>query len=237
MMSAPILEILIFAAVTAFLAYRLWGVLGTRSGFEDPSKGMQPRNVRPDPERSEDRTVVPLHPDPQPRPYGPAEEESEDAPDLARLASDDPKRGPLVAMKNAEPGFNLDDFLAGAKQAYEIIFLAFADGDTNALKPLLSEEVFDDFFRIIEDRKERELAVEARFIGIREAAVERISFDEESMRAEVSVRFVADLITAVRDSNHVVVEGDPKSISRRVEHWTFERAFGSPNPNWTLVET
>lgn len=237
MMSAPIIEILLFAAVTVFLAYRLWGVLGTRSGFEDPSKGISTRDVRAEPDRPEEASVIPLRPDRQPSSADATEEAPKEEPDLAKLPKDDPRRAPLLAMKAVEPGFTLDSFLAGAKQAYEMIFLAYADGDADRLAPLLSEDVLEDFVQVIEDRRARKLSVEARFIGIREAAVERLSFDERTQRAEISVRFVADLITAVRDASDLVIEGDPKTIARRVENWTFERDFGSPNPNWTLVET
>ena len=237
MLSAPIIEILLFAAVSVFLAYRLWGILGTRSGDEDPSKGMTARDVRADPERREDSPVIPLRPDIGPSPRSASEEEPEEAPDLAKLARDDPKRQSLVALKSIEPDFSLDTFLAGAKQAYEIVFLAYADGDVQQLSQLLSDEVLEDFTSVIDERKAKGLRVEARFIGIREAAVERLGFDERSRRAEIGVRFVADLITAVRDESDLVIEGDPKTITRRVEHWTFERIFGSPNPNWTLVET
>ncbi len=237
MMSAPIIEILIFAAVTAFLAYRLWGVLGTRSGFEDPSKGISTHDVRADPDRQEEASIIPLRPDRPPSHPDTAEDSTEEAPDLAKLPKDDPRRAPLVALKAVEPEFTLDTFLAGAKQAYEMIFLAYADGDTDMLAPLLSDDVLEDFVRVIKDRRDKELSVEARFIGIREAAVERLALDENTGRAEISVRIVADIITAVRDASGLVIEGDPKTIARRVENWTFEREFGSPNPNWTLVET
>ena len=237
MMSAPIIEILLFAALTAFLAYRLWGVLGTRGGFEDPSKGMSARDVRAEPDRPEEASVIPIRPDPIPDNQEAAEDPPKEAPDLAKLPKDDPRRAPLLAMKAIEPGFTLDDFLAGAQQAYEMIFLAYADGDIERLEPLLSADVLEDFAQVIKERKDGKLSVEARFIGIREAAVERLSFDENSGRAEISVRFVADIITSVRDASDIVIEGDPKTIARRVENWTFEREFGSPNPNWTLVET
>ena len=236
-MSAPIIEILLFAAITAFLAYRLWGVLGTRSGFEDPSKGMSPRDVRAEPERPEEASVIPLRPDRRRTPADARGETPPEAPDVARLDKEDPLRAVLLAMKETEPEFSLDAFLAGAKQAYEMVFLAFADGDEDRLGALLSAGLVEDFMQVIADRRERDLSVEARFIGIREAAVERIDIDHTTHRTEIRVRFVADLITAVRDADGLVIEGDPKSIARRVEHWTFERELGSPNPNWILVET
>jgi len=237
MMSAPILEILLFAALTVFLGYRLWGVLGTREGFEDSSKGMQPRDLRVDPSPHEDDTaVLPVRRDERVRPSA-GEREEREASGHVGVREDDPQRDALQAIREIEPDFDLDSFVDGAKQAYEIIFLAFADGDIGRLQPLLATEILNDFAGAIRERERKGMSVEARFIGIREAAVEDVALDRGTGSAEIRVRFVADLITAVRSREGEIVEGDPKTVARQVEHWTFERCVGASNPNWRLLET
>lgn len=232
-MSPQIIEIVLFAAVAAFLLFRLRGVLGTRTGHEDPSESMRQRDFhRPHP-GDERGVVIPVQTEETAR----DDSMEEAAPDLDGLDKDDPNRVPLTAMKRLEPTFTLDTFLDGAKQAYEMILLAFEHGDKKRLRSLLADEVFEDFALIIDERSRKKLVVDARFVGIRSAKIERIAFDKSARRAEIAVRFSAELITSVRDSKGKLVEGDPKSIRRQTDTWIFERIFGNQYPNWTLVET
>ena len=115
--------------------------------------------------------------------------------------------------------------------------MAFEEGDRDTLRSLLAPDVFQDFERAITAREQAGLRVEARFIGVREAKVDEIAFDPDTRIAELTVRFVGELITAVRDAENRVVEGDPNEIRRQSDRWTFSREMGSTDPNWLLTGT
>lgn len=232
-MSPQIIEILIFAALTVFLLFRLRNVLGTRTGNEDSKNSMRPPPVDRRPQSDGSDVVIPL-----PRETAESPAESKQVPsDLAAMRADDPLRKPLEKMKTLEPDFMLDEFVSGAGSAYEMIFLAYENGDKKRLQPLLSPEVYGDFERGIDDRIEKELTVDARFVRLESAAPKRLAFDEATRRAEIELEFVAEVITSVRNAAGEVVEGDPSAIRRQKDNWVFERVFGTPDPNWILVET
>ena len=234
-MSPQILEILIFVAVAAFLLFRLRGVLGTRTGHEDPNDGTRrPGFGRRPPRADESDVVIPLRP--VPVEVEPPVEEVE-LPDLAALGVDDSLRKQLQALMRVEPEFTLDAFLAGSEHAYESILMAYENGDKERLRGMLSQDVFEDFEKVIDDRAGKGFIVDARFVRLKSTEPQRISLDESTKRAEIAVTFIAELITSVRDAEGKVVEGDPNSIRTQKDHWVFERVFGTRDPNWTLVET
>lgn len=232
-MSPQFIEILIFAALTVFLLFRLRNVLGSRTGNEDSKNVMRPPQFGKRPRTDGSDVVIPM---PRDAPETPAAS-PETPSDLAAMQPDDPLRKPLEQMKTIEPEFMLDEFLSGAGNAYEMIFLAYENGDKERLQPLLSPEVYGDFERGIDDRIEKNLTVDARFVRLEDSAVKRLSFDEATRRAEIEIEFVAEVITSVRNADGEVVEGDPGAIRRQKDHWVFERVFGISDPNWTLVET
>ncbi|MEM8698031.1 MAG: Tim44/TimA family putative adaptor protein, partial [Pseudomonadota bacterium] len=104
-------------------------------------------------------------------------------------------------------------------------------------KSLLTPDVYSAFESVISEREEKGLRVEARFIGVRDVRPERLAFESEMAEADVTLRFVGEMITAVRDSENRVVEGDPNEIRRQTDVWTFSRVMGSRNPNWLLTAT
>ena len=213
-MGGGILELLLLCAVAAVVLYRLKSILGTRTGFEGTPSTMA--------RQSDDRvpTAIPSEP-----------EEEEDAP-APEVGSDT-----LAQIRAAEPGFSLDEFLDGARGAYEMILMAYEEGDRKTLQSLLAPDVFDAFRQGIEQREAAGLRVDARFIGVRDARVEQIEFDPVSGIADVTIRFIGELITAVRDSENRVVEGDPNEIRRQSDLWTFSREMGASDPNWLLTAT
>ena len=232
-MSPQALEIIIFAAVAAFLLFRLKALLGTRSGHEDP-KNPHPRGHFPNADAAESQPPIHLSPRPGEQPPGAAPEEPVDK---AFLSVEHKLREPLEIIKSIEPGFTLDAFLAGAAVAYETIIMAFENGDKTTLKPLLSPDVFGDFEEIIDRRSEEKLTVDARFVGLESVDTQHVDVSESNGTAEIRVRFAAQLITSVRNTEDEVVEGDPTVVRRQVNIWVFERQLNSPNPGWTLVET
>ncbi|HAV09874.1 MAG TPA: preprotein translocase subunit Tim44 [Rhodobacteraceae bacterium] len=217
-MNQPLLQLLVLAAIAVFLILRLKSVLGTRDGFEKPVARNQPEKA--DKKRSFE--VIDGGPD-------------HDIIDHVEENTSAAKA--LAAMKRVEPSFGVADFLQGARGAYEMILMGFERGDLAAVKPFMSADVFEAFSEVVEDRASKGLKVEADFIGIRELTLADATFDQGSNEAEVTVRFVAEITSVVRDQSGDVVEGKPGEIKRIKDVWTFARSMGENDPNWELVAT
>jgi predicted lipid-binding transport protein (Tim44 family) len=141
----------------------------------------------------------------------------------------------LVEIFRADPGFDPDHFLQGAKAAYEIIVTAFAEGNRKTLKNLLNSEVYDGFTSAIADRERRGEQIDQSFVGIK--SVDLVEADLKGGVAQLTVKFVSELISATRDRAGVVISGDPKRIREVTDIWTFAREASSRDPNWKLVAT
>ena len=150
----------------------------------------------------------------------------------------DIERGLLDILK-ADTGFDPEHFLKGAKQAYELIVTAFAEGNRKLLRDLLSREVFDSFQTVIEEREGRGEQIDQSFVGIAKADV--IDAEVKDGIASVTVKFVSQLISATRDKAGAVIAGDPETVSEVTDRWTFSRDISTArarmNPNWKLVAT
>jgi predicted lipid-binding transport protein (Tim44 family) len=141
----------------------------------------------------------------------------------------------LVDIFRADPGFDPGHFLQGAKAAYEIIVTAFAEGNRKTLKNLLNSEVYDGFVSAIADRERRGEQIDQSFVGIK--AADLVEAELKGGVAQVTVKFVSELISVTRDTEGEVVEGDPKKVREVTDIWTFCRDIASKNPNWKLVAT
>jgi len=219
-MSSELIELVILFAIAAFVLYRLRSVIGTRTGYEPPSGGLGQGTESPQPAARHVEEA----------------EEAEIEAEAVRNLSPEARRT-LMEMRTAEPTFNLDEFLHGARQAYEMILMAYEESDRETLEGLLSPDVYKAFEGAIAAREEKGYTVEARFIGLRDLRVEALAFDKETQEADVTLRFVGEMITAVRDQENRVVEGDPNEIRRQTDVWTFSRQMGGNDPNWLLTAT
>jgi len=219
-MNSSLLSLLVLAGIAIFLILRLRSVLGTREGFEKPVERDSIDPVRPAARR--DFEVIEGGPD-------------LDITDHVEDGSDSAKA--LAAMKMAEPGFQVGEFLQGARGAYEWILMAFENGEVDDLRDFLAPDVMDTFESVIAQRQEQGLSIDASFIGVRELALQSSSFDRQSGEGEITVRFVAELTSVVKNADGEIVEGDPNEIKRQRDVWTFARKMGSDNPNWILVAT
>lgn len=219
-MSGDMIELLVLIALAGVVLYRLKAVIGTRTGHEGP-----PDFARRQQEAQKNAAGPVAVPDIEPD----AEDMRFDVPEGSQEA--------LAAIREVEPGFNPNEFVGGARGAYEMILMAYEEGDRDTLRALLAPDVYQAFEQGITAREAEGLSVEARFIGVKEARVEEIAFEEDSNIADVSVRFVGEMITAVRDPENRVVEGDPNEIKRQSDVWTFSREMGSRDPNWLLTGT
>lgn len=221
------IELFILAAIAVVVFMRLRNVLGTRTGFERPTRP----TVEPVPEsrrRERDFEVI----------RGGADANADLDEDIARVADvDSETAAALRRMAAAEPGFSPSEFLDGAKRAYEMILMAFETGDTKTLRGLLSEDVFESFAAAIRQREQEGLTVETRFVGVKEARLFSAIYTEETREADLEVRFVGELISVVRNAEHEIVEGDPAEVRRQTDLWTFTRRMGADDPNWLLTAT
>jgi len=216
-MESPLIQLLVLAGIAVFLILRLKNVLGTREGFEKP---------------------------PLPKPNGRADradfEVIEGGPDrdiTDHVDENSLQAKALSAMKRVEPSFTVGEFVQGGRGAYEMILMGFERGELDSIQPFMSEEIFDSFVDAVAQREDQGLTIEAEFIGVRETTVVDAQFDENLKRAEVSLRFVAELTSVVRDRGGDIVEGDPKAIKVQKDTWTFARNMGTDDPNWHLVAT
>jgi len=141
----------------------------------------------------------------------------------------------LVDLVRSDPSFDPAPFLQGAKAAYEIIVTAFAEGNRKTLKDLLNTDVYDGFSRAITERESRGEQIDQSFVGIKSADL--VEAEVKGGMAQLTVKFVSELISATRDRAGVVISGDPKRIREVTDIWTFAREVMSRNPNWKLVAT
>jgi predicted lipid-binding transport protein (Tim44 family) len=217
-MNSPMIQLLVLAGIAVFLILRLRNVLGTREGFEKPPAVENPAN-----EHSK-----------------PAFEVIEGGPDLdiTDHVSEDSDTGKALAnMKRIEPSFGVSDFLGGARGAYEMIVMGYEGGDLDDIQPFLSEEIYDSFVDGVAAREDQGLTIEANFIGVRELELVDATLDKDTNEAELTIRFVAELTSAVRDNAGDIVEGSLSEVKKQKDAWVFARIMGSDDPNWLLVST
>ncbi|MEM9127817.1 MAG: Tim44/TimA family putative adaptor protein [Pseudomonadota bacterium] len=219
-MSSSVIQLLVLAGIAVFLILKLRNVLGTREGFENPpapQSGVdERRRSRPDFE------VIEGGPD-------------RDITDHVEDGSDPAKA--LAAMKLVDPSFHVGDFLQGARSAYEMILMAFENGDLDEVRAFLAPDVFDTFVDVIGAREDQGLTVDANFVGVRELSLQDAVFERDTNQAELTIRFVGELTSVVKDAAGEVVEGNANEIKRQRDVWTFARDMGSDNPNWQLTAT
>jgi len=126
-------------------------------------------------------------------------------------------------------------FLKGADIAYEQIITAFAKGDKKSLKSLLGKKMYEDFSKVIDERKKKDHNYETTFIGVKSSKV--LEFKKIENIYKVTVNFVSEIITCVKDKNNKVIEGNPDIIKTVNDEWKFSKNMWSQDPTWYLVET
>ena len=141
----------------------------------------------------------------------------------------------LDAIVARDSSFDPKHFLSGARGAYEMIVLAFANGDRRALRDLLSSEVLDSFETVMRDREKHEQKTETRFVSIDKA--ELVGAEMRDRMAQLTVRFVSQMISVTRDKAGTIVDGNPDKVADITDVWTFARDATSRDPNWKLVGT
>lgn len=226
------LDIFLFALIAIFLVLRLRNVLGRRDGFDGRGRdpfGIQNRmepdneNVVSLPEREDSRSledIIDLEPDAQPD----AEPEPQDA-----LSAG------LQQIRRADPSFEVEEFLVGARTAFEMIIGAYAAGDIETLQNLLSRDVFANFADAIDKRETAGETLESRVSAIRVSDIVEAYMDGKN--ACVTVKFVSDQCNVTRDTEGRIVDGDPQDSVEVTDFWTYARNTRSRDPNWILIAT
>ena len=141
----------------------------------------------------------------------------------------------LDTISREDKSFDAKHFITGARAAYEMIVLAYAEGDRRALKNLLSREVYEGFEAAIRERENKGESVESRFVAIDKSDV--TAAELRGRNAHITVRFVSQLISVTRDKSGNVIDGSPERVTDVTDVWTFARDLSSRDPNWKLVAT
>jgi predicted lipid-binding transport protein (Tim44 family) len=231
---------IIFAILALFVLWKLRSVLGTRNGAEKPPaqnslfRSGQANGGQVDGQVTNDNKVVTLpgaapRPGAVPPPLPDPERWKAYAEPGSRVANG------LDAIAAIDPGFNLDQFITGAKTAYEMIVTAFATGDRELLGRLLDKDVYESFASAVDARASRGESLMTKVVSIDKTGVFDAAVREGTL--QITLRFVASLVTATHDKDGKLIDGDPEKPVNMVDLWTFARPAGSRDPNWKLVAT
>ena len=234
---------LIFLALAVFVIWRLRSVLGQKTGAErSPFRPVERNRAETPAPRTPGDNVVRL---PGADRAPPAQAQAQTAAQAAAAPAPRDWRGiaepgspvarGLEQAVQVEPAFDPRAFLEGAKGAYETVVTAFAKGDRKTLRSLLSREVGEGFERAIAAREKRRETAETTFVSIDKAEI--VAVDVKNRVAQVTVRFLSNLITATRNAEGRVVDGSAETVVEVPDVWTFARTLGTRDPNWQLVAT
>lgn len=211
-------DIILFAMVAAFLVLRLRSVLGRRTGNER-RRDLFVGRARPAPDKA------------------PAIDEpgNRAAPPIAGAAPVEPLAEGLNQIRRADPSFEPSPFLEGARTAFEMIVTAFATGDKAGLRPLLSDEVFQQFATAVDERVTAKETLETRILRLDSADI--VEAELLGRTAQVTVKLVSHQINVTRAMDGSIVDGDPEHPIEKTDYWTLARDTRSSDPNWVLVAT
>ncbi|MFD1329800.1 Tim44/TimA family putative adaptor protein [Mycoplana ramosa] len=215
------------AAVVIFLQLR--NVLGRRTGNEKPPFDPYSRREPAESAAPDRGKVVTL-----PRRDG---TEGEDGPytQVDAFTPAGPLNQALRRVVDGDPSFSPNEFVNGAKLAYEMIVVAFADGDRKTLKNLLSREVYEGFDAAISERESKGEVVKSNFVGIEKADI--VAAEVKDQEVNITVRIVSQLVSATYDKDGNLIEGDAEAVAEVNDIWTFARDVRSRDPNWKLIAT
>jgi len=220
-MGNSIIQLLVLAFIAIFLILRLKNILGSREGFERKSENAIITK----------RVKTTNNPNLEIIDGG-----------LDQDITDHVKAGSKIAktlgeIKSVDKNFIVTEFLSGARDAYEMILLAFKRGDISKINNFISNDIEDAFYKDIKKRQSEGLETEATFGGIRELTILDADFDNKTLEVELTVRFLSDLTIIVKNENGKIVEGNQTDIKLQKDIWTFKRLLTSESPNWILIAT
>ncbi len=224
--AVPYADIIILALIAGFILLRLRSVLGQNTG--DDNMDAFKKSMRT---QAEQEPIIKLG-DHNPK----AKTKEEPEPDhYLKDVTDLSVASGLKAIKEKDAEFSATQFMQGAKMAFEMVFDGFAKGDKAPLKMLLSDELYQQFDAEIEARNKSEDKTETTLVSVNAKDITKAELDKNNAR--ITVRFLSEQITVVRDKDGKIIDGDPSEVSEADDEWVFERNVTSKNPNWTIVDT
>jgi predicted lipid-binding transport protein (Tim44 family) len=212
-MPGQFFDIFFLAMIALFIGFRLYSVLGRRTGHE---------------RSPEEQVRVP-----QPRPAKPLEDKP--VPLGERAAGGSPLQRALMDIKLADRSFDEDRFMDGARAAHEMIVTAYAKGDRETLRDLCSPDVYREFEAAIRQREARNERMEFTFGGLKSARITEAEL--KGRTAEITVSFESEMLLAGYDPDGKLVEGEAGTLHPVTDRWTFARETHARDPNWLLVAT
>ncbi len=234
---------LLFLVLAVVIFLKLRSVLGRRTGHEQDRferyKAQQEASQRNGKLAGQEKVVTLPRREREDVEARPAAERQAEADGEQRVKEYAAGNGQIVKglldIVRTDAAFDPSHFLQGARVAYEIIVTAFAEGNRRTLKDLLGPEVYEGFGAAIAEREARGEQIDQSFVGIKSADL--VEAELKGGIAQLTVKFVSELISATRDRAGEVISGDPKRIREVTDIWTFAREAVSRNPNWKLVAT
>lgn len=216
-MPTQFIDIILLAMIAAFLAYRLYTVLGRRTGNErSPEEQVRVPDARTKDAAADNVVKLPER-------------------TAANTGRSDPIERAFVEIKLADRNFDEGRFVEGARAAYEMIVTAFAEGDRDTLRPLLNDDVYGAFEHAISEREKRGQKMEFNFLGLE--AVKITAAEVKGRTAEITITFESEVVEALRDRAGNLVEGETIAANHVTDVWTFARELKARDPNWLLVAT
>jgi len=214
---APFLDIVILLLVVMVIFSKLKSLLGTR-----------PEGTKPTPlsEESAAKIFDIIMQENQKQMLQPAPEDITPAADLSPVEQE------LQKIQN----FKQNEFIEGAKRAFEIIITAFAKADTETLNSLVSSKLLKKFQEILDQRQQEGITAETDLIGFTSVEITDAKINKNNV-AKITVKFMSEQVNLLKDKNDSIIEGDENFVQNITDIWTFERNLNSTNPNWLLVST
>ena len=225
-----LIDIILLAIVAGFLILRLRSVLGRRTGHEERTDPMAAFR-RPEPRAGREGEDTGVR-------FPEREGANADTAGIRRadLPSDaTPLDKGLAAIRAVDSAFNPQEFVGGGRVAFEMILMAYAKGDLKSLRPLLANEVFEEFAGAIREREQAGEQLETTLVGVKQAEI--VEAELQGKTAFVTVKFVSEQINVTRDGQGKAIDGADKRVETITDLWTFARNTRSRDPNWTLVAT
>lgn len=233
---------LIAIVVAIVVIVRLRSVLGTRTGNErSPIERMRQRsgsedNTNTDAKDGQSGTVIPMRPNTAPAEPNDERRSRKLEAEIERYAhADDSVAQGLRAIADADSSFMPKSFIEGAKSAYEMIVTAFAQGDRKTLKSLLDKDVYDGFEAAIAERESRGESIDFTFVGLPRVEISGAELDKKT--AQVTIQYDAEVVSATKDKDGTLIEGNAEQVVTISDEWTFARTVRARDPNWKLVAT
>lgn len=227
---------LFFLVVAVVVLLRLRNVLGTRDGFEKPPEHKDAPTNESDADEgnvvslpNRERPVAPVNLDAQKRRL---KMDSE----IERLAKgDETLSAGLNQIIKEDASFSPKSFMDGAISAYEMVVVAFANGDRKTLKMILDKQVYEGFESAIAEREARGETVGFTFVGFSDVKLRNAEIEDKN--ANVTIQYAAQVVSATKNADGELIDGDQETVVNIADEWTFSRNTKSRDPNWKLIST